>query len=363
MRLRCPNCERTLERTQSDRGGIFWSCSGCGGRTVGVALLRRLVEKRYVDEIWSSTHDAPGSKRGCPSCGNEMRGVRARDGGGAELLDACRPCQLVWFDPTEFETLPSLPRPPAPPAIPQDRLEDIAREQAQHIADRYAPAPGSDFTPMGSLPGLWGFLGLPAEEEQGFLERSPWVTWVLAAVMTLASSYALADPSAVESFGLVPSETFRAGGLTFLTSFFMHSSILQLLAAVYFLVAFGDNTEDLLGSLNYALLVVVAVVVGGAAHTVFASDPNAPFVGGGAGIAGIVFFYGLKFPRRRLRYFFSYGSFGMPAAAIAVVWLLAQWLGNAGPTKGPGRTSLAATVAGGLVGVLFWWVWRDDESG
>ena len=354
--MRCPNCGSSLIRTAGDRG-IFFSCEGCKGRSVGVALLRRTVERSFVNDIWSRSESAPGSGRDCPSCSNEMRAV---DVTPTETLDVCKPCQLVWFDPSAFELAPATGPAPSGPAIPQGHLETIARHQARYIAGRWRNLPDAEIIPPGSLAALPAAMGMPAEEEAGWLRRHPWVTWAVAATIAMIALLTFFDDRLVAELGLIPAETFRLGGLTFVTSFFVTPGVLQGIASVYFLVVFGDNVEDFLGSVNYALLLLVATLVGGILHAFFASDETAPLVGAGAGIAGVLVFYGSRFPQRRLRYFRLNRWFSMPASTAAVLWVLAQAAGGRHLWGTESYTSLPSLIGGSVVGLWFWWLWRNE---
>src|SRR5204863_9416604 len=104
----------------------------------------------------------------------------------------------------------------------------------------------------------------------------------------------------VERFGLVPAQATRSGGLTFVTAFFLHGGILHLAGNIYFLLVFGDDVENFLGPIRYLVLIALAAFIGDLAH--IAADPQSqiPCIGASGGIAAVVTFYALQFPRIRL---------------------------------------------------------------
>lgn len=91
-------------------------------------------------------------------------------------------------------------------------------------------------------------------------------------------------------FGLIPEKVMRYGGLTVLTSFFLHGSIWHLAVNMYFLLLFGDNVEEAIGVVRYVLLISLATIAGAVAHVMFDPRQNVPVIGASAAIAGIVAF-------------------------------------------------------------------------
>jgi membrane associated rhomboid family serine protease len=92
----------------------------------------------------------------------------------------------------------------------------------------------------------------------------------------------------------------------------------------------------------------------------FSTDPLTPLVGASAGVSGIVIFYGLRFPKAKLRYFRLFKWFSMPAATGVLFWAISQVIGSrAGLLPSP-AVSVFAHLGGAAVGLWFWFMWRDD---
>jgi Zn-finger nucleic acid-binding protein len=132
--LICPSCQRTLIQVRMSHG-IFWSCENCGGRAVGVELLRRTFTPQSINPLWLHAIKSEGqSGRRCPSCRNSMIEVKLSD--TAEIkVDVCRLCHFVWFDAKEVETL--VPRAAAPPKpeMPQKAREATAMLEIERLAN------------------------------------------------------------------------------------------------------------------------------------------------------------------------------------------------------------------------------------
>ena len=350
----CPNCDRELDRIQSE-DGLFWSCRTCRSRAVGMGVLRRVVEKDYVNRAWKASAEGGATGRACPLCRRAMASVAP----GPHDIDVCRSCQFMWFDAGEYEAAPKPVR-PAKKVLPQDALESIARKHAEAIADEWRQRSGGALDLADAAALATGAMGLPLEEEQDAFQRIPWLTWSLAAVMLGVGAWGLLSAGADTQWGLLSAAPFRRGGVTIVTSFFLHPGLLNLISSVYFLFVFGDDVEDLLGHGSFGLLVLIGALSGALSFALFAADRSDPVTGSAAGVSAVVVFYGLKFPRAKLRYFRLYRWFTMPAGAAVLFWFLTQLLGRAEPFVGSGEVTPYQLLGGALVGVWFWYMWRND---
>src|SRR4030095_6138117 len=112
--------------------------------------------------------------------------------------------------------------------------------------------------------------------------------------------------TAVQAFGFIPTEAWRYGGLTILTSFFLHGSILHLIGNLYFFLIFGDDVEDYLGRWRYVLVILTATVLGDIVHLLANANSTVPAIGASGGISGVIVFYALQFPRARVGILFRF---------------------------------------------------------
>jgi membrane associated rhomboid family serine protease len=210
---------------------------------------------------------------------------------------------------------------------------------------------------------MWipAILGLPVEDEDEGLRRWPWLTWWIAAallIVWLASRDHL--EAVIMKFGLIPADTARLGGLTFLTSFFLHAGWLHVLGNLYFLLVFGDNVEDRLGRWRYGMLVLMAALAGGLVHVLGEPRTTIPLVGASGGISAILVFYSLRFPHARLSLLFRWRWVSLPAWMAFILWALWQgamvWLQFMGATD----VSALGHLGGVAAGVALWFVWRKS---
>ncbi len=360
----CPVCKIKLIKGKTIFG-VLWGCPDCKGKAVGISLLRKTVDKQAVNRIWNAAFDenAPHVKS-CPGCEKSMREVAIPYKGDPLVLDVCRQCQFIWFDQGEMETLPDSPPEPKPSdldeKLPVEVREELAMMQVNRIRKE---ARDSMEAPEESWKTIVAFFGMPVEFDQNPVSRLPVLTWLLGALIVGVSIYTLRDlQPAIDAYGLLPAEAMRSGGLTFLTSFFLHGGIVHLLGNLYFLLVFGDNVEDYLGSFGYALLILFATLAGGVLHVGFDPRLDIACIGASGGISGIIVFYALQFPHVRVGllylFFYRFFWFKMPVYVAALIWLVIQIWGLTNQVQGFTNVSALAHLGGAAVGLIFWIIYR-----
>jgi membrane associated rhomboid family serine protease len=116
--------------------------------------------------------------------------------------------------------------------------------------------------------------------------------------------------------------------LAVIVSMFLHANLLHLFGNMLFLWVFGNNVEDHLRPLGYALFYFTAGIVATLAFVAFNASSVSPLVGASGAIAGVMGAYLIWFPRARilsvvLPLFFL--PFYLPAAAVLVIWFVMQF--------------------------------------
>ena len=79
---------------------------------------------------------------------------------------------------------------------------------------------------------------------------------------------------------------------------------------MYFLLAFGHAVENFLRPLRYLALIALAAFIGDLAHIALDPRSQIPCIGASGGIAGVITFYALNFPRMRLAFLCAWVSSG-----------------------------------------------------
>ncbi|HEY6153308.1 MAG TPA: rhomboid family intramembrane serine protease [Candidatus Udaeobacter sp.] len=365
----CPRCKVPLKEVRTS-GGVLYGCDVCGGRAVTIELLRKRFTPESINPLWLHATRSEGRVGlPCPLCRQAMIGV-ALPNQAETYIDVCRHCHFIWFDAHEADTL--VPRQPQPvtaePALPQKAREMLAMAEVERLSKQ---AEGSDFdsvAPDESWKQIAAFLGMPVEFDAPKEQRKPWATWMLSAVIICISLLAFSNlREIVQRYGLIPAEATRLGGITFVTSFFLHAGIIHLVGNMYFLLAFGHAVENFLRPMRYLALIALAVFIGDLAHVALDPRSQTPCIGASGGIAGVITFYALNFPRMRLAFLMRWGLvwfhwIRLPAWFVFVLWFLFQIIGTLEQKAGMSSVSSAAHLGGAAVGIAAWIVWRRSND-
>ena len=139
--------------------------------------------------------------------------------------------------------------------------------------------------------------------------------------------------------------------LAVVVSIFLHGSWLHLLGNMLFLWVFGNNIEERLGVVGYAVFYLVAGVAAALAH--IATQPNStiPVVGASGAIAGVMGAYLVLFPHARILTIIPLFIFlqfvYLPAFVVLIGWFVLQFFTN--PNTG---VAVAAHIGGFVFGAV-----------
>jgi membrane associated rhomboid family serine protease len=354
----CVECKTRLE-TNKGPLGVIWFCPACGSRAATIAFLRKHVPQPVVNSIWQKARSPDAIyQRSCPGCDAQMAEVGLE---GYAPLDVCTRCHFIWFDPGEHEALPEVQhKAPQKEVLSQQAREAVALAKLESIREE---AMGSDWgnnSPEETWKWIPALLGMPVEHEEHYYSRLPLVTWALAVLISIVSVWAFSDSQTIQQYGLIPAEVWRYGGLTLITSFFLHVGIVHLIGNLYFFIIFGDNVEDYLGHFRFAMLLVLASLAGDWAHILADPDSRTPCVGASGGISGVIAYYALKFPQVRLGFMLWFRWFRFPAYFMFILWIGLQLFGTWQQQIGVSNVSAVAHLGGAIVGGMFWWFTRNE---
>lgn len=198
---------------------------------------------------------------------------------------------------------------------------------------------------------------------------APWVTWALIAlnaVVFIIGQSAVGQAS-MASFAVVPDELRRAGlvggalgsgdlwpvpePLTLLTYAFLHGDVLHLVTNMLFLWVFGDNVEDALGHMRFAIFYALCAIVGGLAHAVATTLPEYPLIGASGAVAGVIAAYVLLHPHVRVWVLvLRIIPLNVTAAVALGAWIITQFVMLI--LGGPSLTAWWAHVGGIVAGAI-----------
>lgn len=367
--MRCPNCDQELVREFYEKVIVF-RCPHCGGRMMTVSGLRSLcADRAFVELLWRTAKTGYAeSGPDCGSCHMPMRRVTLPLAGHPLELDLCCTCQTVWFDPSELERIP-LPEPEAEEELPPKARELLALRQVRLAEERinreFRNIDGGEHAPDEGWKYLVGLLGLPVELDAPACRRLPLITWGVSLLCLVVFFFTFSHlREAIGSWGFIPGQWSRHGGLTLLSSMFLHGGIWHLVGNLYFLLICGDNVEDEFGKGKYILLLLASGLCASLLHALFDPRTEVPCVGASGFISGVIACYAVCFPRMRLSFALMSRSvfgailarrnwFSIPAWGAFALWVVLQIVMAFLPRPGGGGVAYLAHIGGALPGLLF----------
>jgi membrane associated rhomboid family serine protease len=147
---------------------------------------------------------------------------------------------------------------------------------------------------------------------------------------------------------------------TAFTSMFMHGGLLHIGGNMLFLWVFGNNVEDAMGRVKFAIFYLLGGIAAMALQIAVNTGSTVPSVGASGAVAAVLGGYLLLYPRARvltLVFLFVFFTFiQIPAMFFLVIWfgqqLLFGYLDYANPTGGGGGVAYFAHIGGFLFGLL-----------
>jgi len=143
------------------------------------------------------------------------------------------------------------------------------------------------------------------------------------------------------------------------TSMFLHGSWMHLIGNMWFLRVFGDNIEDSMGRVRYAIFYLVCGAAAAMTQVLLNPSSVVPMVGASGAISGVMGAYLVLYPRVRvyalliLGFFFT--SIALPAWTMLVYWAAIQLVSGVFglfASESTGGVAFWAHVGGFLAGVV-----------
>ena len=169
-----------------------------------------------------------------------------------------------------------------------------------------------------------------------------------------------AIPAGTE-IGLGPGASCRTGGSglgSLVTSMFMHGGWMHLIGNMWFLWVFGNNIEDSMGHVRYAIFYLLTGVLAAGAHILTDPAGAIPTVGASGAISGVMGAYIVLYPRVRVQTLIFLVIYirvvPLPAWVLLAYWFFLQVAGGSAALGGEGGgVAFWAHVGGFVAGVLF----------
>lgn len=137
----------------------------------------------------------------------------------------------------------------------------------------------------------------------------------------------------------------------FVSSMFMHGDFWHLGGNMLFLWIFGDNIENRIGHIRFAIFYLICGFAAAAGQIIVDSDSIIPMLGASGAISGVLGGYIILFPRRRVTAFIFRFLTEVPAYVAIGIWIAYQLVLGYMTDPGTGGVAYAAHIGGFVAGV------------
>src|SRR5579862_6930413 len=196
--------------------------------------------------------------------------------------------------------------------------------------------------------------------------RFPIMMWFLILINCVVFIYELLSPNIdtfINHYALIPSSVHLNEYLTlipFVTAIFLHGGFLHILSNMWFLYIFGDNVEEVLGSILFLLLFLIAGIAGNLLQYAISPESSIPVIGASGAIAGILGCYYILFPHAKVKtlifLFFFVTIIDLAAPIMLGYWFILQIISGASSLNvsnvNQGGVAFFAHIAGFIIGVF-----------
>jgi membrane associated rhomboid family serine protease len=150
--------------------------------------------------------------------------------------------------------------------------------------------------------------------------------------------------------------------MTVFTAMFLHGSPLHLAGNMLYLWIFGDNVEEVLGTVRYILFYLACGLMGTLLQIAANPDSLIPTLGASGAIAGVMGAYVVWFPHNQIRVLVFRFITQMPAVLVIGVWILLQigeGVGSVSRLGEVGGVAYLAHIGGAATGILVGFLFAD----
>jgi membrane associated rhomboid family serine protease len=111
---------------------------------------------------------------------------------------------------------------------------------------------------------------------------------------------------------------------TIFSGMFIHGGWLHILGNMLFLFIFGDNVEDAMGHVRYAIFYLLMGVLAALTYSAVSIDSLETAIGASGAIAGVMGAYIVLYPRATVTAIIFFFPFPLPAFVLIGFWFLVQ---------------------------------------
>ena len=140
------------------------------------------------------------------------------------------------------------------------------------------------------------------------------------------------NPAPVQDRTLTIEPSLGGVAMTLITCMFLHGGLYHLLGNMLFFWIYGNNIEDRIGPVLFALFYLLGGIIATLCHWLMAAQPmaNVPMIGASGAVAVVMGAYIVTYPTSKIRVLFLLGCiplfFKVPAVLVLAFWFGEQLL-------------------------------------
>ncbi len=212
----------------------------------------------------------------------------------------------------------------------------------------------------------------PISDDNPRRHGPPYVNWSIIAICVVVFlwQFSLGEDRGNEKIlqlGMIPARLFGHAQLppelegvpawaTIFTSMFMHGGFLHLGGNMLYLWIFGDNIEDSMGHVRYAVFYLLCGTAAALAQGFVDPSSEIPMVGASGAISGVLGAYILLHPGATVRVFIFLAFFvtvaHVPAWIVLGVWALMQLVSASNVSAADPGVAFFAHIGGFVAGLV-----------
>ena len=227
----CPQCHAEL-LNETTAAGHQWRCGHGHGRAWSFAVFTASVSHAtMLDFLGHSQGAVEDPAIGCPRCAKAMWMIT--DDPRFDHVFVCRTCQLLWLDEASIRLLAIPKASPPDPSMSSEERKALALIKVGQLQQEYETKRSLAGAPDSWVGRVLTFLGLPYLEDPLSGIRSARVTVITTVLMVATTLLSLSHlEMVVQTYGFIPDDPWRSGGMTLISAFLLHAGIWHLPAGL-----------------------------------------------------------------------------------------------------------------------------------
>ena len=167
-------------------------------------------------------------------------------------------------------------------------------------------------------------------------------------------------PALLFGHATIEGDVWVSPGGSIFTAMFLHGDFWHLASNMLYLWIFGDNVEDRVGRLRFAVFYLICGAIAALAQALPDMRSTMPMIGASGAVSGVLGAYVVLYPRANVLVAAPFMLLRVPAFIVLGLWFVGQLVSSLTTAPGSGGVAFLAHV-GGFVGgaILIRWFLRE----